>query len=287
LHSLETSQMLVPVNFWLLCSSAAPSKEDVALCRNVLDAHRSQDTAATTAALSLISRSQRPIAVEIGAAASHARSFYLPQLSDTMTLSEGTFGECGFGHQVWGAGVALAIWLSLNPAVVGRNVLELGSGVGGIGGIAAALVGGASAVTLSDIRRPALLSNLASNAASEITNGCEAKVVALDWHACLHASFAPEETYDLIIAADCVYSRSDAPALAAACLAHLAPGGLAVAMNRVGRAGEASGACEVFLDSLSALGPSAGVATQDLNLINNYGSEALQLVTIAAPRPES
>ena len=152
---------VAPVDFWVLCAST-PAPTDLDLCRAVVDAHRSDG--ASGPAVDDLARAGRPIAVEV-AAEKDCRAFRLPHQPQALTLREDTFGGCGFGHRVWEAGVALAIWLSLNSSLVkGRRVLELGSGVG-IGGIAAAWQQPKS-VTFSDIDRPVLLENLRANAAA-------------------------------------------------------------------------------------------------------------------------
>ena len=263
----QPSARVIPVDFWLLCATANPAPSDLQLCRTVLDAHRTDAGAFT--AIDELARAGRPIAVEM-AADNDYRVFRFPHQPQALSLREDTFGACGFGHRVWEAGVALAIWLSLNPSMTkGRRVLELGSGVG-IGGIAAALQQPES-VTLSDVDgpdAPLLLENLRANAAA---NRVAAATRALDWHDCLQEQGAPEEVYDVVLASDCIYYPSDAAALAAALRRHLRPGGIAVLFNRVGREGDPAGA---FLQTLRELelGP---VETEDLWIVSNYGAEAL------------
>ena len=64
-------------------------------------------------------------------------------------VGEVDYSDGGLGSRVWDASVGLSIWLCRNAHLVeGKQVLELGSGVG-LSGICAALAG-AAAVTLSD-----------------------------------------------------------------------------------------------------------------------------------------
>ena len=265
----------VPVDFWLLCAATTPAASDLKLCSTVLDAHRTD--AGASAAIHDLASAGRPIAVEM-AADGDRRAFRLPHQPHSLILQEDTFGACGFGHRVWEAGVALAIWLSLNASIIkGRRVLELGSGVG-IGGIAAALQQPQS-VTLSDYSRPeapSLLENLRANAAA---NHVATATRALDWHECLDDRDAPSEDdlYDVVLGSDCIYYPSDAAALAAALKRHLRPdGGVAVLFNRVGREGDPA---EAFLEALRELSI-GNIEIEELSIVSNYGSEALQRVTL-------
>lgn len=201
------------------------------------------------------------------------RSYYLPavagQVPPALMLKELSFGEAGHGHKVWECGIALAIWLALHPELVrGRRILELGSGLG-ICGISASIIArGQCALTLTDLdgdnvdetiwlegSAPViggdLLGNLKANAAA---NQVDAQTAALDWHKCLEPSFEPHGMYDLVVASDCIYASADAAALAATIRAHLAPGGTALLMNRMGRAGSQELLEELSVGSWCGLG---------------------------------
>jgi len=79
------------------------------------------------------------------------RRFALPGKENEIGLRETSFGEGKLGYQLWTAGIALATFISANPALVhGKDVLELGSGIG-LAGLACADV--AQTVTLSDMDR--------------------------------------------------------------------------------------------------------------------------------------
>ena len=72
-----------------------------------------------------------------------------------------SFSEGGLGWKVWGTALMLADQLAAAPALVeGRRVLEIGSGCGLCGLLAAKL--GACSVTLTDCV-PSVLSNLEEN----------------------------------------------------------------------------------------------------------------------------
>ena len=262
---------MVPINFWLLVSgSAAPPISDVQLCQHVLTAHRRGD--ATSEIASLVATG-RPVAVELEAPP-ESRSIFLPCTARAIALQEISFGDAGFGGKVWEAGIALGIWLAeRQERVRGQRVLELGSGVGFAG--LAACAASANQVTLTDLAdRPALLRTLERNA---LDNGFSsaAAVKPLDWHDCLNESFTPLGAYDLILGADCIYYESDAPALAAALARHTAPGGTAVLMNRVGRAGDA---VQALMRCLRDMDGGDLEEVQEMTVVNNYSEEALSLV---------
>lgn len=228
-----------PINIWVLCAAATPPAQDMQLCRDVLRAHRTRSEDALVAAVEAISGSGRGIAIEFDAPTS-TRRFKLPGDDVSLSLQELTFGEGGYGHRVWEAGIALAIACSLQEKrapsgdMTGAplRMLELGSGVG-VAGIAAARAAGDSALlTLTDggheTRGPverSLLGNLRRNAA---LNGVPATVAALDWHACLESGFAPVGKYDRVLASDCIYHKHDGAHISHLgalyeCLAHATP----------------------------------------------------------------
>jgi hypothetical protein len=294
---------MVPIDFWLLCAAPAvgqlvPPDAHVALCRDVVEEHRAGNPAATQEAIDALSAAGKPIAVELGAGDGQ-RCFRLPHRDAPLTLLESSFGEAGFGHRVWEAGIGLAIWLSLNPSRLhGKRVLELGSGVG-IAGITAAGLG-TDSVTLTDT--DGVQRHLERNVEACCT---AAAATALDWHACLDARFEPLGTFAIILASDCIYYERDAEvfqhghtrphtnarppsscsrarcahatqALAAAVRCHLAPGGSALLLNRRGREGRAE---EALLERLET-GGLGRVHTRDLALVGNFGSTDLQLVSV-------
>ena len=175
------------------------------------------------------------------------RAFRLPHQPHSLILQEDTFGACGFGHRVWEAGVALAIWLSLNPSIIkGQRVLELGSGVG-IGGIAAALQQPQS-VTLSDIagRRHHRCLKIYEPTQPPITSPPppERSIGTSVW---MTETLLQRAICTMSCSADCIYYPSDAAALAARPQRHLRPdGGVAVLFNRVGRESDPAEAFEAL-----------------------------------------
>ena len=283
----HTTAMLVPINFWILVaggSAAAPPHVDVELCERVLSAHRLGDAAL---AVGELCNSRRPIAVELDAPRD-ARAFRLPSDAGSvaddeapreLALREISFGEGGLGGKIWEAGIAMAIWVSLHEERLrGRRVLELGSGVG-MAGLAASQVSSSDThVTLSDrdsAQAAELLRMLRRNAAD---NRLEATTRALDWQRCLDASFEPLGTFDVVLAADCIYYESDAAALASAVMRHTAPSGTALLMNRVGREGKA---VEALLRCLREA--EGELVTEEITIVNNFSSESLSLVQWTAP----
>lgn len=272
---------VTPINFWLLCSAGMPPPSaDLQLCSDVIDAYHAGDT---TAAIDKLASSSRPIAVELDAPAEQRR-FHLPG-NTVLKLRERSFGEASYGHRVWEAGIAMAIWLSGPNADLlrGRSVLELGAGVAGIGSLAGVLAAdGCSRLTLTDSgSSETLLSTLTANAAA---NGVDAATASLDWHACLEPAQPSSAlgTFDVVLASDCIYHRADAEPLAAAVLAHTAAGGRAVLMNRTGRQ-EAADALLLELLEAAARATGGHVAVEELAIVDNFSSEALQLITYTKP----
>jgi len=118
----------------------------------------------------------------------------------------------GPGAVVWECGLSLAEYLVLCPGEVqGKRAIELGSGTG-IGGIVAALLG-AKMVTLTDL--PPLVPLIDSNARR---NGLEPPGMSsavLDW---VDTTLPPSlrvEAWDVVLAADPVYTASQVPAFTA------------------------------------------------------------------------
>jgi predicted nicotinamide N-methyase len=144
---------------------------------------------------------------------------------------DATSAASGPARRVWEAGIVLARWLALGeaggaPPLRARRVLDLGAGTG-IVGLAAAALG--ADVTLSDAEDalPLLRRNAHANARVIEAAGGTARVACLDW-AAPPAQLADEAPWDVVVAADSVYSEAQlAPFIAT--LARLAargrPGG--------------------------------------------------------------
>ena len=141
-------------------------------------------------------------------------------LSHQVRIAEGACVGIGSGGKIWGGGLVMAAALCCARDVVrGLNILELGSGTG-ITGIIAASLGARSVVlsdgvprVLEDLRRSCELSR---EAIAE--GGAEVSVSYLNWNdedvkqdADLCASHKP---FDLVLASDIIYRAESTPAMA-------------------------------------------------------------------------
>ena len=166
--------MRSPSNFWLLRQQGVVSTEEDRLVAAYVSSLRAGDSVAAERSLNALLA--RPIAIEFEPAgnndggtvvelrdgllaeelsASGPRLFLVPDSLQgekgraLAHVEEVSYSDGGLGSRVWDASVGLSIWLCRNAHLVeGKQVLELGSGVG-LSGICAALAG-AAAVTLSD-----------------------------------------------------------------------------------------------------------------------------------------
>ena len=212
-------------------------------------------------------------------------------------VEEVDYSDGGLGSRVWDASVGLSIWLCRNAHLVeGKEVLELGSGVG-LSGICAALAG-AVAVTLSDTQvaeaetpseaggeldselgGEALLANLLRNAE---LNRVAATAVDLDWSDCLAETFEPHATFPVVLGADLVHDEKyTLPGLAAAVVKHTAPGGVAYLMCAKGRPG-----VEALPAALQAT-YGGGVEREEMSVMNSFGACEVVLITYTPPSPVS
>ena len=118
--------------------------------------------------------------------------------------------------EIWPAARALAQHLAAGPPLAGRSVLDLGCGLG-LAGIAAGLRGGA--VLFADNHADALtFARMNAEAA-----GLDAVFLAADWRAAAWA-----RPFDLVLAADVLYDRSDHEPLLDLLPVLLAAGGVAL-----------------------------------------------------------
>ena len=133
------------------------------------------------------------------------------------------------GQPVWPAALALSRWL-LAPArgalCAGARVCELGAGCGAPGLVAARRSAASLVLTDGD---EALLPLMARNIALNELGGCDARARRLDWREpsqvdALRAAEAPADGFDLLLAADVLFSVGDVAPLVAAATALLKRG---------------------------------------------------------------
>ena len=116
----------------------------------------------------------------------------------------------GAGDVVWPASIALGRLIAHCPSLVqGKSVLEIGSGLGLCGCVAAHA--GASRVVMTDVDAE-MLQLAAKSAAANVSDGCHVETRTLDWGA---VNDWPEREFDVVIAADVLYDGDAAAAVAA------------------------------------------------------------------------
>ena len=155
--------------------------------------------------------------------------------SAMLTIETCSFYEGKLGHAIWPAAVAAAIWAGDRPELfAGKTVLELGSGVGTFG-IAVAALTPATRVVLSDLDAAderdfdAPTGLLAAQRRNAANNGLESvSSMRLDWD---DAGAWGDETFDVVLAADCVYSPEAVEPLARAISHHLADDGVGYVLS--------------------------------------------------------
>jgi predicted nicotinamide N-methyase len=145
----------------------------------------------------------------------------------------------GVGARLWGAALTLSRLVRDGPDLVrGRDVLELGSGVGLCGLLAAKM--GAKTVALSDFEEP-LLDALDRGVAENDVGHCSVVVRALDWtkEAALedtptpnpaHA-MPPDARFDVLLGSDVLYEPQHVAALPACVARRMRPTGECVLVN--------------------------------------------------------
>lgn len=265
LHFSAAAALRLPINFWLLSSDSSPPQLDVQLCNKCcqsIDAGDRDGLEHGLAQLSACSVSvelkpeeldtpppTRVVQLESGdmaeeLVASGPRTFLLPG-GLTLRVEEVPYSDGGLGHNVWDASIALAIWLARNNnAILGKDVLELGSGVG-MGGLAAGAIG-AKHVTLSevvmsesdsDFGGAGLLRQLNENAVlNELADVTQ--VEELNWEDCLDAEYTPRKAFSVIIGSDLVHEEVySMRSLVAAVTSFTSEGGIAYIMSTKGRPG--------------------------------------------------
>ncbi|XP_067847067.1 EEF1A lysine methyltransferase 3-like [Heptranchias perlo] len=140
----------------------------------------------------------------------------------------------GVSAYVWEAGIALCRYFEKEKiSFAGKKVIELGSGTG-IVGILAALLGGN--VTITD--KPTILEQIKNNVSTNIPPACRhrLKVRPLTWGQD-HTNFPTD--YDFILGSDIVYSLVSQPSLIET-LRHLSNQGATIYLSSEFRTGNGS-----------------------------------------------
>lgn len=149
-------------------------------------------------------RAARRLAQASGAVAraSSTRRIHLQKF--TVDLYEPGITEENIGHITWGSALVLSKRIENNPTLLKGRVIELGSGTG-LCGIVAAKLG--CKVLLTDLPEivPNILTNISRNA------DIDADLAILDWSQ--PESFKKEHFYDTIIVSDPVYSAGQSKLL--------------------------------------------------------------------------
>lgn len=140
--------------------------------------------------------------------------FLVPRSIDRFIDPEDPLHDFPLWAKIWPASVVLARRLSRLPVVPGQRILEIGSGLGLVGIVAAC---SGHAVTLTDIN-PHALEFARANAH---INGCtQLAVQRLDWQAP-----QPAGTFDAIVGSEVVYRDQDIDRLLALFATCLTPRG--------------------------------------------------------------
>ena len=171
-------------------------------------------------------------------------TFEAPNLARPIKLREERDNEgvpLRTGCRVWSCARLLSRRLvdAESSRIRGRDVLELGAGVGAVGLVCASL--GARSVTLTD-RDEAALALMHTNARlnghydATAASRCEVSVERLDWGD-VGTYVHPPNTFDFVVAADVLYLPEHCEALPEAAAAHLKPGGRLVVACGLRRAG--------------------------------------------------
>jgi predicted nicotinamide N-methyase len=130
-------------------------------------------------------------------------TFLVPESIDRFIDPENPLQDFPLWAKIWQAGVVLAGYLSRLPVEKGKRILEIGSGLGLVGIVAAC---NGHDVTLTDYNVHAL--NFTR--ANALINGCgKVRVERLDWN---HPHLDGE--YDIIIGSEIVYKNEDIDQLA-------------------------------------------------------------------------
>lgn len=118
------------------------------------------------------------------------------------------------GGKTWNASVLLAYVLNntfWSEKFAGKRIIELGSGTGVVG-IAAAIAGGDDAFVALTDSQPALVEMLRTSLqGNRLDSRCVAEVY--EWTGELPVNLRSQAPFDVVLAADCLYSENTAGAL--------------------------------------------------------------------------
>jgi predicted nicotinamide N-methyase len=152
----------------------------------------------------------------------HELHFLKPKAIDRFIDPDDPMTEFPMWAKFWEASVVLTHYMAGLPVAADRRILELGSGLG-VAGIVAAVIG--HAITLTE-HNPDALNFLRANTG---LNGCDRTAIHhLDW-------FHPDlkGRFDLIIGSEIVYQDSAVEAFGSLFKKHLAPQGRVVLAERI------------------------------------------------------
>jgi predicted nicotinamide N-methyase len=151
-------------------------------------------------------------------------SFLVPESIDRFIDPENPLQDFPLWAKIWQAGVVLAVHLSRMPVEKGQRILEIGSGLGLVGIVAAST---GHDVTLTDYNADAL--NFAR--ANAHINGCEnLSVEQLDWN-----NPRLEGEFDIIVGSEIVYRDEDIDQLSTLFDNHLKPDGMIILVEEMRR----------------------------------------------------
>ena len=232
-------------------------------------------------------RGAKPLRVKLGSIDGKT------QLSEGYATAGQGQGGLGTGGVLWDSALFLARWIKAARGKLfaaeggggGRSVLELGSGLGLPGIVAAACAPASSCVVLTDCVAEVLATLDANVRANAVASGASAVAVELDWRELdagaqriIEASgggdsgddmaTAERVTFDVLLAADLIYMVEMATLLADVICRFLAPNGVVLAIFPANRHGveeffaimeERGFVCEVGPPPAACVGPAMSV----------------------------
>mmetsp|Transcript_41381 Transcript_41381/g.89701 ORF Transcript_41381/g.89701 Transcript_41381/m.89701 type:complete len:302 (-) Transcript_41381:6-911(-) len=188
-------------------------------------------------------------------------------------------GNLQQGEMLWGSGLVLAAWMCLEQIKSGlfrdKRVLELGSGLGTAGLVAATL--GAAEVVLSDRSGP-VLESLQGNMHLNPDSRC-LQCIPLDWSS-VQERGGEVKDFDTVIGSDILYDSGLFPSLLSTLDHVLMPGGHFFAVDP-GRLGCSGG--PAFADLIVKERPAWEIHLETLEEATKFADEHLPDVEIFLP----